>query len=92
MTVNVPTPTEIQVTGIDRQAVGQFAAEIQEHPGNPNPISAKASDTEAKTYAAKKERKLSKEGDENMIKKKSRNGAPKLQHFTNKTKNQRHFF
>jgi large subunit ribosomal protein L6 len=29
LTVNVPTPTEIQVTGIDRQAVGQFAAEIR---------------------------------------------------------------
>ncbi|HHX80407.1 MAG TPA: 50S ribosomal protein L6 [Acholeplasmataceae bacterium] len=29
ITVNVPTPTEIQVSGIDRQAVGQFAAEIR---------------------------------------------------------------
>ena len=29
ITVTVPTPTEIQVSGVDRQAVGQFAAEIR---------------------------------------------------------------
>jgi large subunit ribosomal protein L6 len=29
LSVNVPTPTEIQISGIDRQAVGQFAAVVR---------------------------------------------------------------
>jgi large subunit ribosomal protein L6 len=29
LTVNVPNPTEIQISGIDRQAVGQFAAVVR---------------------------------------------------------------
>ncbi|HEY8396024.1 MAG TPA: 50S ribosomal protein L6 [Bacilli bacterium] len=30
ITVNVPSPTDIQISGIDRQAVGQFAAVVRE--------------------------------------------------------------
>ena len=29
LTVKVPTPTEIRIAGIDKQVVGQFAAEIR---------------------------------------------------------------
>ncbi|TIN13238.1 MAG: 50S ribosomal protein L6, partial [Mesorhizobium sp.] len=40
ITITVPKPTEITVTGIDKQKVGQVAAEIREYRG-PEPYKGK---------------------------------------------------
>ncbi|ERM02550.1 50S ribosomal protein L6 [Brucella intermedia 229E] len=41
ITVAVPKPTEIVVSGIDKQQVGQVAAEIREYRGPPEPYKGK---------------------------------------------------
>ena len=53
-----PSPTEIQISGCDKQVVGEFAAEIRAI-RKPNHIKVKVFVTKVNMFVVKKERKLS---------------------------------
>lgn len=65
ITITVPKPTEITVTGIDKQQVGQVAAEIREYRA-PSLTRARASVTLARRSSARKARRSSGLGPEKL--------------------------
>ena len=56
ITITTPKPTEIIITGIDKQQVGQVAAEIREW-RRPEPYKGKGVDMPASTSSARKARR-----------------------------------
>jgi hypothetical protein len=56
ITIVTPKPTEVVVSGIDKQKVGQVAAEIRKFRG-PEPYKGKASNTRANSSSARKARR-----------------------------------
>ena len=62
VTITVPKPTEVVVSGIDAQKVGQAAAENLAPSGSPSPIRARASSMSANTSSARKARRSDEDG------------------------------